>query len=239
VSFLDNNEQLWAALDKGISLIQNNLPFVNYTTQDGLEGGIISINKFKNSLYVGTSQHLYRQNKQNKFEHIENTEGQNYVLHKARGKLLLANNPLGVFEIEDMKTISVYNAKSATFGSVHNQPDYLLTGGRYSLELIEYKQEHWHFKHKIKGFNKSLYGVVSDSVGNLWVFEYPQLHKLQLNECLDSVIYVEHCGAEKYGFDDDFAFPYKLNNGEVVSSRFFRIQTLFSFKTRCRRQYVV
>jgi serine phosphatase RsbU (regulator of sigma subunit)/ligand-binding sensor domain-containing protein len=216
--FEDKNEQLWAVFDNGISLIQNNLPFVNYTDQYGLNGGVISINRFNNSLYVGTNQYLYRQNEQNKFEHIQNTERQNYYLIQAKEKLLVANSLSGVLEISDMKTIPVHDINALTFCTVNNEPDYLISGGRAGLQLLEYKQDHWHLKHKIKGFNKTVYGLEQDSKGNLWAFIYPQLYKLQLNSNLDSITYVEYCSAEKYNFQDDFAFPYKLNTGEVVFS---------------------
>ncbi len=213
--FEDKNKQLWSALDNGISLIQNNLPFTYYTAQNGLEGIIMSVNNFQDKLYVGTNQYLYQQNEKKEFEPIENTKGQNFCLYQTEGKLLLANTPNGTFEIDNSKAVLVHTVGTISFSSLHNQPNYLLTGGMGGLQLIEYKNRQWHFKHKIKGFDKPVYGLEEDKEGNLWANTYPKLYKLQLNKSMDSVI-IEHCSAEKYNFSDDYAYPYRLNSSEII-----------------------
>ena len=53
--YSDKNNQLWAGLDNGISLIQTNLPFRLHAEQNGLKGAPMCLKYFKNNLYVGTN----------------------------------------------------------------------------------------------------------------------------------------------------------------------------------------
>jgi signal transduction histidine kinase/ligand-binding sensor domain-containing protein len=217
--YFDRNEQLWAGMENGISQIPVNLPLRYYSEDEGLYGYPICIAYFRNRLYVGTTQHLYIQNKQGYFEPIASTEGQNYTLMEANGTLLLAGY-LGFSEIRDNMAIPVakdISLSALSFCTLRKHPGYLLgVSGNYGLYLMEYKDGTWKLKHLIKGLNKTLGVVVEDSDGNIWNSTILNvLYKLKINTALDSVISCQQYNAEQ-GLPSDYAIPFKLNTGEVA-----------------------
>ena len=223
--FTDLNGQLWASLESGISLIMSNLPFSNYTFENGLDGSIYCIHKFKDKLYVGTSNNFYVQNKENNFERIEGTEGQNFFLLQAKEKLLLGNSPNGIFEINDNQVVQQLEAlkKSVPIVAItlRKHPNYIIIQVvNKGLALIEYKNEQWVFKHFIKGFDKNTRYIEEDDNGNFWLSTNvnDQFYKLRLNETLDSVIFLQDFTAEQYHLPEASARPYHLNNGEIIFS---------------------
>ncbi len=57
---LDRNKGLWLCHAKGLSRIDPGLPIAGYSCYPGLEGDLLSAAWFNNSLFVGTTEGLYR-----------------------------------------------------------------------------------------------------------------------------------------------------------------------------------
>jgi serine phosphatase RsbU (regulator of sigma subunit) len=214
--FSDLNHQLWVALDNGISVIENNLPFRFYSEQNGLNGSPLCLKYSNNSLYVGTSQYLHIQTQQGNFEKIPGTESQNFCLCESNGTLLLARNP-GIFEIKGNQAIPVANAYEISTSALHpliNHPQYVLAGGD-GLFLLHYKNSSWNLTHQIIGFNKSVYEIVEDKSENFWISTMVDLYKLKINPELDSIIFLKQYTTDQ-GLPTNYAYPFELNSGEVV-----------------------
>jgi signal transduction histidine kinase/ligand-binding sensor domain-containing protein len=216
--YSDRNQQLWASMENGISLIPVNLPFRIYTDHDGLNGSPMCLAFFNNHFYVGTTQDLYIQNKQGYFELIAGTPGQNIRLFEANGTLLLATYQ-GIFEIRNNQAIKLANSSDLrpyTFCTLKEHPGYLLAGlADNGMYLMEYTGATWKLKHHINGFNKSVFYAVEDTAGNIWNATITDLYKFKINTTLDSVISWQHYTPEQ-GLPSNFACPYALNSGEVV-----------------------
>jgi signal transduction histidine kinase/ligand-binding sensor domain-containing protein len=217
--YFDRNEQLWAGMENGISLIPVNLPFRYYTENDGLNGPLNCLAFFKNRFYAGTTQHLYIRNKQGYFEPIAGTDGNNISLIESNGTLLLAGYQSGFIEIRDNQAIPLVkgsNIEALSFCTLKKHPGYLLAvslrNGYYLMEFIDAK---WKLKHHIKGFNKTTGESVEDSEGNIWLSNTLDLSKLKINTTLDSVISCQQYTTEQ-GLPSNYAYPYALNSGEVV-----------------------
>jgi serine phosphatase RsbU (regulator of sigma subunit) len=211
----DNNRQLWASLDNGISLIQNSLPFHYYNEQNNLNGSPMCLQFFRDRFYVGTSQYLHIQDQQGNFEQIAGTEGQNFRLFEADGSLLLAGYQ-GIFDIRGNQARQLSGFIALSFCRLKDHPGNLLAGSADDgLYLMEKKNSSWRVKHNIKGFNKSVYEVIEDKDRNLWISTTVDLYRLRLNEALDSVVSWQQAGTGR-GLPSNYAFPYKLNSGEVV-----------------------
>ncbi|NJK93570.1 MAG: hypothetical protein HC905_00355 [Bacteroidales bacterium] len=214
--YTDNNQQLWAALNNGISLIQTNLPFQLFTEKNGLKGFPMCIYFFNNRLYVGTSQYLCVQNPDGNFETVVGTEGQNWQLYNANGSLLLADLN-GLFEIKGNQAIPlIRNYDFINFCPLNNQPDHLLAGmgSGNGISILEYRKGKWKLKNIIKGFSKFAYTMVQDREDNIWVHTNPGLFKLKLNQNMDSTS-VEQFSTQ-HGLPPDYAVPCMLNSGELV-----------------------
>ena len=215
--YSDTNQQLWAALDNGVSLIQNNLSFTQYTDKNGLNGSTMCLAFYRNNFYVGTSLYLYVQDQNGNFEPIEGTESQNFHLYEANGSLLLANLS-GIYEIKGKKAIPLTNTPGTSalaLCSLSEQPRYLIAGATNGLYLLEYINQSWKHKNKIKGYTKSSYKLASDKDGNIWASTFLDLFKLKLNTALDSVISYQQC-TQEMGLPSNYAMAFTLNSGQVV-----------------------
>jgi ligand-binding sensor domain-containing protein len=215
--FSDRNQQLWAALDNGISLVQDNLPFRYYYESNGLNGSPMCMIFFKNHFYVGTSQYLHIQNSKGNFEQIAGSEGQNFFFYDAGGRLLLAHYS-GIFEVRDDKIFPVKNNIENTFlcfTPVQNRPGYLLTGAVDGLYLLQDGNSSWELRPRLSGFNMPIYMAAQDNEGNLWTSTSVELYKLKINNSLDSIVSARQYKREQ-GLPSDYAFPFRLRSGEVV-----------------------
>ena len=215
--YSDRNQQLWAALDNGISLVQENLPCRYYSEANGLNGSPMSMIFFKDHFYVGTGQFLHIQNSKGTFEQITGSEGQNFSLYNAGGRLLLAHYS-GLFEVRDNKLFPVRNKIENSFlcfCPVNGKNRYLFSGGYDGLHLLREGNSSWELLHKITGFNKPIYKADPDKEGNLWVTTIVELYRLNINSTLDSIVSVKQYNSEQ-GLPSDFAIPYTLTSGEVV-----------------------
>ena len=209
--YSDRQQQLWVCTSKGISLVQNNLPFQKFTEKNGLMGTPMCINYFNNRLYVSTTQYLCVQNLNGYFETVAGTESQNWQLYPIKGKLLLAHNN-GLYEIKDKQAFPlITNTGFVNLCPLNDSPDYVLASSVSGIYLLEYKLNTWKIKNLIKGFTKIAYKIVQDKDGCFWVYTNPELYRMKLNERMDSVISVKKCTLPT---NNDI--PFRLNSGEVV-----------------------
>ncbi len=67
----DHKGNLWLALDNGISKVETASPFSFFSNESGINTTTLSVARFQNDLYIGTSNGLFRfNNKDSKFEVI-------------------------------------------------------------------------------------------------------------------------------------------------------------------------
>lgn len=71
--FQDRDLNIWLSLENGVSMVNYYAPFSYYGEKSGITGNVVAIQRFKNVLYVGTSDGLFRQSaSENKL--FENTD---------------------------------------------------------------------------------------------------------------------------------------------------------------------
>ena len=216
--YCDENKNLWAALDNGISRIEYELPFVHYTEQEGLLGSVLFVKNFNQQLYIGTGQYLHLMKPDGTFEIVPGTDGQSFDLIEANNILLLAHNP-GIFKVKGNRAFLLPNSSGITatcFGTLKNHPEYLLVGGQ-GFDLLCFDGASWKVKQHIKGYNFPVYMFNEDLSGNFWTSSLSSLFKVSFNEAMDSVVYWKEYPAGR-GLPNDNGFPFNLNSGEVVFS---------------------
>ncbi len=215
----DHDGNMWAALDNGISRVDYNVPFVNYTEQEGLMGSVLFVKYLDEQLYIGTGQFLHIQKPDGTFEKIPGTDGQNWDMIKVQNTLLLAHNP-GVYEIRGNRASLIAGTNDisiSAFGILKKHPQKLLLGAMDGLDVMSYENSSWKFKNRIKGFDQPVYLIAEDPNGFVWVSSNNNLFRLRINDSLDSVLSCKECKAEK-GLPSENAFPVSINSGEVVLS---------------------
>ena len=105
--FEDRDHVLWLALDNGLSSVNLNLGIRYWSSQNGLKGSVLSINRLNEAVYAGTWQGLYRLNTGNDYAGLSlantlNFSGYFESIEKIRG-ITWQINPL----IDQGKTISL------------------------------------------------------------------------------------------------------------------------------------
>ncbi len=217
--YFDNNNNLWAALDNGISCIQYELPFVHYTEQEGLLGSVLFVKNFNDQLYIGTGQYLHLLKSDGSIGIVPGVQGQSFDMVKANNTLLLAQNP-GVYEVKGDQAFLIPNSLGiavSCLGTISNHPEYLLVGGQSGFNLIRFNGTSWEMKHHITGYNFPVYAIWEDPSGDFWSTSNSSLYKIKFNETLDSVIYWKEYPAGR-GLPYENGLPFRLNSGEVVIS---------------------
>jgi len=155
--FEDNDNNLWLGLDNGISLINLDSPFSVYNDAKGLLGDVYATKIHKNLLYVGTNQGLFYKplHTIKDFKLIENTKGQVWCLKEIDDTLFCGHNN-GTFIIDQNIATQISDfAGTWDIKKIDKDKTLLLQGNYGGLSLLEKKDNTWHFRNKIKGFDMS------------------------------------------------------------------------------------
>lgn len=155
--FFDNEKALWLGLDNGIDRIDLNSPMLFlYSNKSAIGSGYTS-SFFKNKLFLGTNQGLYRINdpfslKENKgIDFIPGTEGQVWSLLQYDGKLFCGGaNALII--TDGNKTSHIQGIRGIwNIAKLHGYPDRLLVGTYKGLYIIEKRDNGWSVRNRIEG----------------------------------------------------------------------------------------
>jgi len=187
--FTDRQNNVWAALDKGIAKIELSSPFRYVTMQaDNIEL-VYTATEFNGSLYIGTNQGVFVQNpgKSNRFRFIEGTQGQVWQLKSFNGQLLCGHNE-GTFRIEGSRAVKISGITGGTALQtiVSNNRDYLIQSS-YG-PLVVYTRDPaglWKFSHTITGFSHPVRFIEVDHQGYIWASHFIKgVYRIRLNELL-------------------------------------------------------
>ncbi|MCE4563912.1 hypothetical protein INQ51_06280 [Maribellus sp. CM-23] len=173
--FRDNSGNLWLGLDNGIDYIELNSPLSFITSYDGISTGYCCL-VYKDNLYLGTNQGLFVKpfnaignNTREKFELIENTEGQVWCLEVINNQLLCGHH-LGTFIIDGAKAQKISEEAGGWKYLRLSEDSTLMVGGHYNgLVLFQDLGDGWKFKAKIANFSESSRFLTQDQDGNLWM----------------------------------------------------------------------
>ncbi len=220
--FVDNQSNLWAGLNNGISYIIKNSPFLIFNEKNGLEGTAYMAKKFNNKLYIGTSLGLFYEEHPNQFKLIDNTKGQSWHITKIGQNLFLGHSD-GVFLINKNQAVNI----SPNIGTVwslekiQNKP-YILAATNNGLYIIKLKDNGWQFEHKVKGFKESSRYIQIEKDNTIWV-SHPNkgIFKLKLSPQLDTVIETEFYDTS-YGLPSNtHNYVFKIKNNNLESEIIF------------------
>lgn len=201
--FVDKHKNLWAGLSRGISFIELNSPFSVLDETTGLEGSVYYTHVHGSRLFAGTSQGIFYKNWLNyenplkdsvQFKAVPDMINQIWQFKTFKNRLLTAYNP-GTLRFKDLQKQVKPQAFKGANGNVwtiiplKNHPDLLLTGGKRGLQILEWKNKQWQWKHAVKGFSKNSRYVQEGEPGTIWMsFDQTGVYRLKLNATLDSVV---------------------------------------------------
>lgn len=190
--FSDKDNNLWLGLDNGIDFIAyNNSVKHIYPETENIGSGFSAL-VFKNKLYLGTSNGLYKvalDNTKNlsfvktKLEPISNTQGQVWNLSIVNDQLLMAHHE-GAFLIEGDKATLLNNSSGFwKFLPLSNiVPSSLMVAGNYyGLSFFNFENGKF-FKTNINAQFESARFIVVENEHTVWVSHpYKGIYRISLN----------------------------------------------------------
>jgi len=185
--FEDESSNMWLGLDYGINSISSSSPYKIYKDNKGLLGTIYASVVYNTHLYLGTNQGLFYRplNSNQDFKFIPGTNGQVWCLKIIENTLFCGHNN-GTFTVRNGSVNKIANQQGTWDLELFNK-DLILQGNYNGLAFLEFENNKWNFKNKIKGFNiSSRYFEILDST--IYVnHEYKGVFELELKNKYSSV----------------------------------------------------
>jgi class 3 adenylate cyclase/ligand-binding sensor domain-containing protein len=218
-AFQDKQNNIWLALNNGISKIEYTSPLSYYKQESGIEGSIYCINKYNDKLYLGTSSGLFVQDKESeilKFRHIKEISNQVWSLINIEGSLIVGVND-GLYEVRNnmINKISDLTSRAMVYD---NTTGFLFAGGEHGLAAYK-KDAKWHM---VKFFNDitNIYSIAIDkknvdNIKDIWLGRPNGVIKLSIDEQLD---YLTENYSEDDGLNKGYITPIEFDNKILFAS---------------------
>ena len=223
--FLDEDQNIWAGLDNGISIINLDSPFRLFEDHIGSIGSVYASFQDENYLYLGTNQGLYyRENGEEDFHFLEGTNGQVWSLQRIDGTLFCGHNR-GTYVVDGKFARRIAeHAGTWVVKKYDLYPDYYLQGHYNGISLLKKQNGAFIPQPKLEGFPHSSKSIVTGDNGDIWIAnEHKGVFRLRLNDAANAI-----SEAENYHFD---------NTSGITSSIFRFNDTLYYSTTNKIFQY--
>lgn len=171
--FLDNQNNLWMALNNGVSYTNINSQLTYFDDKLGLKGSLQSVVRYNNNLYVSTSVGVsFKTN--DGFKEVKNFNkyaNRLGVINTSDNRtFLFASTSDGIYLIKNDEAfkISSHKNQSFCFASSKLFPNIAYVGLNDGVGILRYQQGVWSFLGKIEGTKGQVYSLLEDIDGRLW-----------------------------------------------------------------------
>lgn len=186
----DNEHNLWAGLDQGVSCVRLSLPVWRLHDETIAYGSGYTSRLRNGVLYFGTNQGLYYaacdadgRNVQ-ALHLVEGSLGQVWNLEEIDGVLFCCHNR-GLFVVEGAGLLPVCTDEG--FWCVRRLNANCLLAGSYSgIWLLEMREGIWTAVRHIRGFEDTALHFEVDACGAVWIVSQQGVERLVLNGAMDS-----------------------------------------------------
>ncbi len=208
--FEDSQDNLWATLNNGISLIRINASIEYFNKLQGLEGMGYSSLYTNDTLFLGTAHGLYYSPNWSSTNHHEFSaithRGPIRELKVLRGSKLFSD----VADFYTLKGTNVTKLSIDTWNSAWDfqlipEHDSLMICGTYAdFRIYAYRNGQWVYRNTIDGFKESARMFEFDKNGTLWLVQgLTGLFRIELDQSFTKAISIENY-ADTYGFKSDY-----------------------------------
>ena len=177
--FVDKSDNLWAALRNGLSRIEYPSPFSYFGASCGVDGGVISINRIKEKLYIGTLSGLFvfdrtgidcfdvSSSSRKIFNKIGSSLGVVYdIIEFSNHTLAISDN--GLYEISDYNATKLLNKRLRVAKVSERNSDILYLGGEFGFTAVKYIDNKLTDLGKLANFSYRVRTIEEDNDGNVW-----------------------------------------------------------------------
>ncbi|HNO10423.1 MAG TPA: ATP-binding protein [bacterium] len=183
-TYVDHNGILWLAMNNGIARVEIGSPYSRFSELHGLRGTVLSLTRWNNTLYVGTSRGVYRLNRYPsspekdvplsssqeiwKFEPIAGITAQcwSFVDNEVS---LFAGTAQGVFRINGQQAQMVDNRSVRNMMRSKRNPNQVWVGLSDGLALCRIDKEQWVRVEEHRTIKEEVRTIAESLNGDLWL----------------------------------------------------------------------
>ncbi len=213
--FQDNNNELWACLDKGISKIgfPTQLSFSDYT--NGLDGVVYCMISNENTIFAGTTAGFYYLDEENQFQKMPISTSI-WDVKEIEGVIWVASS-IGIFTVKN-KFFTKVKDISANALELSDNHKRIWVGLNDGLGFFQKKGSIWIWRGKVKGVNHEVRTIAEESDSVIWA-SYTKVSRIVFNSNQSTVVSVQEM-TEENDFSEDFLFieSYKVKNQIVFGT---------------------
>lgn len=240
--FEDRDANIWLGLDRGISCINNHLPFSGYIDLEGRMGTTYSAIKHKGYTYLGTNQGLfYKSNLEENYQLVLGTEEQVWMLTVVDDTLFCGHNK-GTFVVEAGRVKQLIPIQGTwALKKVPEHPKWLIQGNFDGLYILEKSNGEWAVRNKIEGFDISSKFFEFASPNKILVsHEYKGVYEIEVDSAFAkaknfktnaTVEKGEHAGLVKFDSEIFYANKEGMFQYDSESATFVRDELLSEIYT--------
>jgi signal transduction histidine kinase/CheY-like chemotaxis protein/ligand-binding sensor domain-containing protein len=170
----DRQQGLWVAMDHGLARVEASSAISMFNHVMGLKGNVLSLHRYQQQLFAGTSQGLFRLQadgvKAAHFSAIENFSNQTWDFADFADSMLIANNK-GVYQYRDGKSELIFDAPipAKVLLVSRQQPDTVWVGLQNGLLRLQYRDGQWRNLGVVAGVVGNLNSLIEEADGSLWI----------------------------------------------------------------------
>jgi len=226
--FVDEDNNVWAGLDNGLSVINQDSPFMLYQDNYGNLGSVYASFQTDEFLYLGTNQGLFFKRKnEDFFNFMKGTNGQVWSLQLVDNNLFCGHNN-GTYLIKgDVATRIFDHSGTWVVKNYEGMPGYYLQGHYDGISLLREENGKFNSLGMVENFHLSSKFIVSEKDGDIWtVNDHQGIYRIQLDfpQTLDGSI-------ENYSFREISGINssiFKFNDTLYYSAK----EQLFQFQEK-------
>jgi len=220
---VDQFENLWVGMDRGIDYIAFDTPIHPYLEEPDGIGSVYAAALHNDELYIGTNRGIYgykRDENGNFYDKtlIPNSQGQVWFLKELDGSLYSGLND-GTYLLENNELTKVssvhggYNLKRYPGGN----PNLLLQSTYSDLVVYQKEERIWSEAYTMSGFQTPARFLEFDHIGNIWLGHTVKgIFRLQPNIQLNRIDQVREIGVAE-GLPQSTNLVFKMNNRIMTS----------------------
>lgn len=187
--YIDQEENVWAGLDNGISVINVDSPFIFFQDNVGRIGTVYTSLQTEEFLYLGTNQGLYvRRTGENNFRFIPGTNGQVWSL-QVIGNIPFMGHNNGTYLIEGQQAKRISDHLGTwTVKKYWGKKDHFVQGHYNGFSLLKKEGDIFREYPMIDDFPHSSRHIVTKENGEIWIGnEHKGVFRIRLNDSLGAI----------------------------------------------------
>jgi len=243
--FEDQDENIWAGLNNGISAIYQKSGIHRAVFDESGIGTVYASHLIDDILYLGTNQGLYCKDTKSKnptYQIITGIEEQVWSLNVIDGLLLCGHNE-GLFIVKDKRIVQKLSNPVGVWGvrRFPAQDNFLLIGAYSGLFVLERDNVGWRLRNKVADFNISAkFFEWADDHHVIVSHEYKGVYHIRLNSEYDKAIDVSldqgvskgrHAGLAKLGEDIYYSIVDGVWKYDILEDEFMEQEGLSSLQS--------